>query len=459
LIFDVQPCQIGRSRDKEPGLLSRIRKIFRKDGVQSLPHYRAIFIAAFLVAELAILSVEGYYLLTGEDTFGFLIVDALLFTAVAAILLLISYYLVGRVFTAFLESQGRFEALVNNSPDTIYYLNGGGRIEWVNEAGLKFFGYGTMAQVKGKSFGDFIHPEDREETAAAFREALRSQQATVAGLTFRMLKKDGGVVWAELHAHTMFDEDGNYRESVGIIRDVTRRKRYEDALEKANAELEVYAHTVSHDLKNPIQTVMLACGGVQTLAGSGENGDSAEMLVGLADAAIAGAQRANRLIEDLLLFAESGQVPKDVCQVEVSEKVREVLSEKESDISERGIRVRMDADMGQVVAAPTHIYQLFANLVTNAIRYNDSRHPEIEIKYFSSVNGDGHRYLVRDNGSGIPSDLLDSVFVPFSRGKNGETGIGLSIVEKIVKVYGGSIEAYNEGGACFEFTLHDAQSE
>jgi signal transduction histidine kinase len=67
---------------------------------------------------------------------------------------------------------------------------------------------------------------------------------------------------------------------------------------------------------------------------------------------------------------------------------------------------------------------------------------------------------VRDNGTGIPPGDLDRIFTPFFKGREtGGTGIGLAIVEKIVILYGGAIRAYNDGGACFEFTLHDASGE
>jgi signal transduction histidine kinase len=65
--------------------------------------------------------------------------------------------------------------------------------------------------------------------------------------------------------------------------------------------------------------------------------------------------------------------------------------------------------------------------------------------------------LVRDNGSGIPPDLLGRLFIPFVKREGGGSGTGLAIVEKIVKIYNGSIRAYNDNGACFEFVLHDYQ--
>ena len=70
-----------------------------------------------------------------------------------------------------------------------------------------------------------------------------------------------------------------------------------------------------------------------------------------------------------------------------------------------------------------------------------------------------HRFIVRDNGSGIASEDLERVFAPFFKKRPGGSGIGLSTVEKIVKLYGGDIKVTNDNGACFEFTLRDWQPE
>ena len=106
------------------------------------------------------------------------------------------------------------------------------------------------------------------------------------------------------------------------------------------------------------------------------------------------------------------------------------------------------------MASPTHIYQLFSNLIKNAFEYCDSDSPIIEVRALDKANGE-HRYLVRDNGSGIPADLIERIFIPFSRGSSGQTGIGLSIVDRITRVYAGDVKAYNDSGACFEFSLRD----
>lgn len=85
--------------------------------------------------------------------------------------------------------------------------------------------------------------------------------------------------------------------------------------------------------------------------------------------------------------------------------------------------------VGRLRANPTHVYQLFANLIDNAVRHNDRDEQEVTITLLSE-EGELHQYLVSDNGPGIPPEMIEDIFSPFVKGKTGGTGIGLATVEK-----------------------------
>jgi signal transduction histidine kinase len=110
-----------------------------------------------------------------------------------------------------------------------------------------------------------------------------------------------------------------------------------------------------------------------------------------------------------------------------------------------------------VVADPVHIYQLFSNLVANAVRYNDNPNPRLAIHYQEMEKG-LHHYTVEDNGRGIPPEDRERVFLPLVKGKGGGTGVGLAIVRKVVEVYGGTIGIGDGEGARFEITLRDSST-
>jgi len=168
-------------------------------------------------------------------------------------------------------------------------------------------------------------------------------------------------------------------------------------------------------------------------------------------------KKADEQVKRLLELAEAGQVPANVLDVDVSEIVDGVLFDIEDELLRQGAYVVVSSDLGLIKANPTHIHQLFSNLIVNAVRHCDSPQPRIEISLLGTEPGGGMRYLVRDNGSGIPHELLDRLFSPFVKREGGGSGTGLAIVDKIVKIYNGSIKAYNDNGAFFEFILYDYQ--
>ena len=261
--------------------------------------------------------------------------------------------------------------------------------------------------------------------------------------------------YLEVLSDPSLDSKGNFDFAIHLARDITERKRKEEEVQRINVELEGFAHTVSHDLRGPLTVITLASHNLREvlkLPRTDENELEIEELTEMIGSSV---DRSSGLIEDLLTLAESGQAPSEVSDVDVGEIVERVLEERAGDIEEKEITVKVDDDLGQVMANPTQTYQLFSNLIGNAIKHNDSRKPVIEVSYLGDDELGAHRYLVRDNGSGVPPEELDKIFIPFFKGETGETGIGLSTVEKIVKVYGGEIRAYNDNGACFEFTLTD----
>jgi signal transduction histidine kinase len=150
-------------------------------------------------------------------------------------------------------------------------------------------------------------------------------------------------------------------------------------------------------------------------------------------------------------------VPSEVSQVDIGELIVLIAEERADEIEAKGITIKIADDLGEVRASPTHMYQLFANLLTNVIQHNDSETPVIEVATLPAEAPE-HHFLIRDNGSGIAEEDIDKVFLPFFKGAHGRTGIGLSTVSKLVSVYEGEVIAYNDNGACFELTIRDIDS-
>jgi signal transduction histidine kinase len=238
------------------------------------------------------------------------------------------------------------------------------------------------------------------------------------------------------------------------------RCRVENALRAANAELDGFAHTVSHDLKGPLSAAATAAELIDAIRERPLTDDALANMDEAMGVITSSLSRARRLVDDLLAFAEAGQAARGVTEVDVGRTVAEVLVEMSGAVEEKGIRVSVDDGLGTIRASETQVYQVFSNSIGNAIKHNDSPEPAIAVCSLPGAEQAEHRYLVRDNGSGIPEADLENVFIPFFKGRRtGDTGMGLATVEKIVKACGGEIRAYNDDGACFEFSLRDAEAE
>jgi len=367
---------------------------------------------------------------------------------------------------ALLESEDKFRSIVEQSSDGIVLINQQGVIvEW-NRAQEEIVGI-AREEALGKFLWDvqFSLALEERRTPQAY-EALKN--------TILELQGTGGAEWFNRADEREIQRpDGQHRiiESVifpiqtregymvgSITRNITEGKRAEEELRRINRELDAYAHVVSHDLRGPISIIISASDALQEMLARPMQDDNVRQIGRAAEIIRSSADSARQLVEDLLSLAQAGQAIEEVTEVDVCEVIQRILKERSASIAEKGMEVVTDGDLGRVTADPTHIYQLFSNLIGNAVRYNDSPDPRVTIAYEKGEGG-LHRYRVWDNGPGIPTEDLEKVFAPLFKGKGGGTGIGLAIAKKVVDVYEGQIRAYNEGGVCFEFTLRDGSTK
>lgn len=304
----------------------------------------------------------------------------------------------------------------------------------------------------------------------------------------RLRKKDGSAIDIEISA-TRRDIDGGRMYS--FIRDVTERKRIEaelrehrdnleglvqqrtrelealnarlrreiavrelaeDELRRVNEELEDYAKLVSHELRTPLSGIFLALEYLERLAGvmSTERLDSE--MSSIVESAKQAVSTTERQVDQLLKLARAGQVPEEIEDVEVCAVIQGLLRSMENEFASKSASCEYDGCLGTVRADPLHVQLIFSNLLSNALKYCDDPRPLIEVRLIDRSSKDGNRYLVRDNGSGLPLEFTGE---PVESPGLMKAGLGMSIVEKIVKVYGGSVKAFNDDGACIEFVLHD----
>jgi len=242
-----------------------------------------------------------------------------------------------------------------------------------------------------------------------------------------------------------------------VIDDITERARLREELQKKNKELENFVYIVSHDLKSPIVSMqgfssMLLNEYREKLGAEGER---------YLDRIRANASRMEVLISDLLALSRVGRVVgafKDVSSLDI---VNRVCKRIKGRMEEKGTEVSISDDLPIIHCDEDRIYQVFENLIVNAVKFTgDAEKPKIEI--WHKDEGDFYQFYVKDNGIGIDKKYHRKIFEIFYRlneieDKEG-TGIGLVIVERIIKNHGGEIwvESEKGKGATFCFTLPKA---
>lgn len=336
--------------------------------------------------------------------------------------------------------------------DVIARVDYDGRFIYLSDTACAFWGK-PREELLGHDYTEFIHPEDLDRSLKTGMHALKTGNM-IRGFVDRH-DTPRGWRYIEWNAVPVFDESGAYTGFQFTGRDVTDKVLSEQFLLQVNRELDAYAHTISHDLKGPLSAIMLAADTLRVLVDNPDlemvpDGKLQEM----ARIIHSHTAHAGTLVENLLILAESGQVPVQVEEVDVAEVVQGVLERMAADVSEKRVTVILSNNLGRISGNRAQISQIFSNLIRNAIKHNDNPAPIVEVTYLG-VEEDCHRYVVRDNGPGVPEEHMDDIFKLFYKGANGGVGIGLATVDKIVKVYDGFVRVYNDDGACFEFSLRD----
>ena len=232
-------------------------------------------------------------------------------------------------------------------------------------------------------------------------------------------------------------------------RDLARKA---EELARSNAELEELAYVASHDLQEPLRMVSSY---TQLLAKryQGRLDSDADKFIAYA---VDGANRMQRLIQDLLTYSRVGKAQKEVVETSSEAALQNALINLSQATAESGAVVTHDP-LPPVVMSEMQLTQLFQNLVGNAIKYHGPEIPRIHIS--CSAKEKGLTFSVRDNGLGIARRHYDRIFVMFqrlhARDEFSGTGIGLAISKKIVERHGGRLWVQSEPGkgSTFSFSL------
>jgi two-component system, LuxR family, sensor kinase FixL len=224
-------------------------------------------------------------------------------------------------------------------------------------------------------------------------------------------------------------------------------------LEQKNAELERFTYTVSHDLKSPIITIKGFAG---LLEDDALNGDTVQLKMDVQRITTA-ADTMQDLLADVLELSRIGRVVSPPEKISFGTIAHEAVELLAAPLVERGVRIEITPGLPMVNVDHARIREVMVNLIENAVKFlGDQEHPAIRIGV--ETDGEIPVFFVQDNGIGIDPRYLERIFNLFERldVSTPGTGIGLTIVRRIIEVHGGKIWAESDGpgkGTTFRFTL------
>ena len=363
-----------------------------------------------------------------------------------------------RVQAALRESEQRYRALLEASPDAIF-INRAGHITYINPAGLRLFGAERPEQILGRAPAELFHSDCREVFDSLIRALLAGQQ-TVGLIEKNITRLDGGTVDVEISAAAFTDQGVTAIQL--ILRDITYRKKLEDTLRQAQKmeAIGTLAGGIAHDFNNLISIIQGNTSLILLEAGIPK--DSTESLRQISEATA----RAATLTRQLLTFSRKTHVqpqPLDLNEV-ISKLVKMLRRLIREDID---LECHYSGEPIRLLADPGMIDQILLNLTVNARDAMPKggrliiRAEPVQINAVGQQNHPGARpgrfakLSVTDSGTGIAPEHLARIFDPFFTTKDvGKgTGLGLATVHSIVEQHHGWIEVDSQPGAGTTFQV------
>jgi PAS domain S-box-containing protein len=364
------------------------------------------------------------------------------------------------------ESEERYRAIFNNAVVGISLTDKEARFLQVNSRSASMLGY-TPDELKAFTAFDITHPDDREFSRAHY-SALAEGKVDSYRLEKRYIRKDGEVVWVDLHVSAIHNEDGKFVANLGAAVDISDRKRAEEERERMRSQL-LQAQkmeaigTLTGGIAHEFNNLLTVVSGYADLLLVDKNESDPEYPD--LDRIVCAAQRGAALVRSLLTFSRKSET--NLVSINLNHEVEQVkrlldrtlpkLIEIELNLSE-GLKT-IEADSGQ-------IRQILMNLALNArdampdggkltimTKNVDQAHFPMPL---GAKPGEYVQLAVSDTGIGMDKETLGRIFEPFytTKGLAYKAGLGLAVVHGIVEQHGGCISCESISGRGATFTIY-----
>ena len=358
-------------------------------------------------------------------------------------------------------SEQRSRSLADAMPLVVWTARPDGAVDYFNQ---RWFDYTGLAEERALAWGwsDVLHPDDTQPTLERWNEALHT--GALYEIEYRWKRaRDGAYRWHLGRGVPMRDQAGKIAYWVGTGTDIDDQKQAEialrehgeqlarttAALEERNRELDQFAYITSHDLKAPLRGIANLSQWIEEDLGDNATDDIRKQL----DLLRGRVHRMEGLIDGILQYSRVGRVKGVVETVDVGVLLHDVV---DLIAPPAGFRIEVAPDMPTINTERLRLQQVFQNLIGNAIKHHNRADGHISIGV--TERGPMLEFAVTDDGPGIAPQYHQKIFVVFqtlaTRDKVEGTGIGLSLVKKIIESNGGNIrvESAEGAGTTFRFT-------
>ena len=338
--------------------------------------------------------------------------------------------------------QGRYDVLTNNLAAAVLVYDEDRTIRFVSPYTEVLTGYST------EEFYDL--PQDLFESIAIDADGekyARAKQISQLGedfqLQYQIRHKSGLRLWLDTRFVPIFDEQEEVAGLLCVTLDVTESIKQRQLLEQQNQDLSDFSYMVSHDLKAPIFTIKGMVAAIGEDYGEKLGQDGKELLKFIED----GAKRLESLVASVIEYSAVSVKEGERRAVELEEVLTSAIKDLREQIRIADAVINLPTTFPIIAGDPIRYYQVFSNLIGNAIKYRSKERP---LEIFISVkeySNDAVAIDIEDNGLGIPSGKLKDIFRPYHRAHSSDiegSGIGLASVKKIVERVGGIVSAESE---------------
>ncbi|MEP1869439.1 MAG: PAS domain-containing sensor histidine kinase [Paraglaciecola sp.] len=340
---------------------------------------------------------------------------------------------------ALMENQAKLQAIVDNTVDGLITINEVGKIEHYNKACEDIFGF-TFAEVVGKNVKMLMPEPYHKEHDGYLQNYQNTGTKKIIGIGREVKgKRKNGTCFpldlsvSEVHIH------GRKLYS-GIVRDISERKKSEDKIEQANAELEEFSYRTSHDLRSPLVSSIRLLDIVQEAVKNNEK-DHALMGIGHIQKSL---NQLEELVKDILTLTLTKNEKEDYEAVNVDTVINDSLNNLKHMESYERLSIQFAPQFEEFLITKKNRFVLIVeNLLSNAIKYQDVSNDSSFVKVTTYSQGNNFILTVSDNGLGIPKSLQKQLFQMFKRfhpKTSFGSGLGLYMMKKSIDVLGGRIE-------------------